>query len=501
MNKSKHIINPLKWSSVLLLAVIMAGCGDGDPILGGGGAGTSGTLADVIKPRVAVTIPATTTPGPTAGPAANAAITATFTENMDPATIDATSFTVVDTTSGGTVVTGTVTYTDSSKTARFKPDSAFAPGDTYTATITGTGTAPVTDLTGNALAGNTAALPAASDYVWTFVPTATDVTAPTITLTYPADGDIDVALNSSVNATFDKDMDAATIDTSSFTLEPTASPGVLEAGVVTYDAETGVATFNPAANLAASTQYTATVTAAATDLAGVALGAGIVANPWSFTTGTVLAPGAITLGSAATFGIMATAAITSTGDSIINGDVSLDPGTSMTGFPPAIVNGSIHINDTVSAQARTDLLKAYDEAKGLACTTTVTAALGSMYVYPTGIPPGVYCSGSSMLVDVGAPIVLDAGGNANAVWVFQVGSSMTSNADVTLTGGAQARNVFWVPTEDATIGSGTTFSGTIVSGRDVTAITGATINGRILAGAITAGTIALQTTVVNVPAP
>jgi phospholipase A1 len=53
---------------------------------------------------------------------------------------------------------------------------------------------------------------------------------------------------------------------------------------------------------------------------------------------------------------MATSAITSTGNSVINGDVSLNPGTSMTGFPPAVVNGAIHINDTVSVQARNDLL-------------------------------------------------------------------------------------------------------------------------------------------------
>lgn len=499
MNKFKRLINPLKWSSALLLIVIATGCGNGDPILGGGGAGTPGSLADVIKPRVTVTIPATTDPGPTAGPAANAAITATFSESMTPTTIDTTSFTVVDTTAGGLAVSGSVTYIDSSNTVRFKPDFAFASGDTYTATIAGTGAAPVTDLAGNALAGNTAALPAASDYVWSFIPGAADVTAPTITLTFPADGDIDVALNSSVNATFDEAMDAATIDTTSFTLEPTASPGAFEIGVVTYDTLNNIATFNPSSNLAASTQYTATVTTAATDLAGNALAAGIVVNPWSFTTGTGLAPDAIALGSAASFGIMATSAITSTGNSIINGDVSLDPGTSMTGFPPAIVNGSIHINDTVSAQARADLLKAYDDAKALPPGTTISAGADLGALYPAGIPPGTYTSGSTMLVST--PLVLDAGGNTNAVWVFQIGSSLTTSADVSLLNGAQAKNVFWVPTEDATIGVGTTFSGTIVSGRDVTAKTGTTINGRILAGATTAGTIALDATIVNVPAP
>jgi hypothetical protein len=102
---------------------------------------------------------------------------------------------------------------------------------------------------------------------------------------------------------------------------------------------------------------------------------------------------------------------------------------------------------------------------------------------------------------VSTELVLDAGGNADAVWVFQIGSSLTTGANVSMTNGAQAKNIFWVPTEDATIGVGTIFHGTIISGRDVTAITGATVNGRILAGAITAGTIALQTATVNVPLP
>jgi hypothetical protein len=309
-----------------------------------------------------------------------------------------------------------------------------------------------------------------------------------------------VALNASVNATFDEAMDPATISATTFTLATSAVPAVPVTGVVTYDAVNNIATFTPSSNLAASTSYTATVTTGATDLAANALGAGIVPNPWSFTTGTGLAPGAIALGSASTFGLMATSAITCVPTCIINGDVSLDPGTSMTG--PPVVNGSIHINDTVSAQARVDLLNAYNSAKGLPPGTTISAGadLGSGGLYPAGIPPGTYTSGSTMLVST--PLVLDAGGNANAVWVFQIGSSLTTSANVTLANGAQAKNVFWVPTADATIGVGTTFEGTIVAGRDVTAVSGSTVNGRILAGAITAGTIALQSgTTVNVPAP
>ncbi|OIR05619.1 hypothetical protein GALL_123630 [mine drainage metagenome] len=498
MKRIDSITKPLVGFVALLLTVLAAGCGGGSsPILGGGGAGLPGTLVDKTRPTVTLTVPAN------AGSlAANSAITATFSKDMAPATVTApATFTVKETVSGTNVPGATVTYSVGGKTATFKPTAALTPTLGYTATIT----TAATDLAGNALAGNQAPLPAASDYVWSFTAIAADVTAPTITLTSPANLATAVPLNSAVNATFSKAMDQATLSTTTFTLATSAVPAVSVLGAVTYDSVNNIAIFTPSSNLVASTTYTATVTNGAKDLAGNALvvpAAASPANPWTFTTGTGLAPGAVALGSASTFGIMATAAVTAASASIINGDVSLDPGTSMTGFPPAIVNGSIHINDTVSAQARADLLSSYNNAKGLACATTVGSAdLGGLYVYPTGIPPGVYCSGSTMLV--GTHIVLDAGGNANAVWVFQVGSSLTTGADVTLMNGAQAKNVFWVPTLDATIGSGTIFNGTIVSGRDATSAGSATIYGRILAGAIYAGTIALNgpPSTVNVPAP
>lgn len=389
-----------------------------------------------------------------------------------------------------------------SRTATFTPTAALAAGTAYTATIT----TVATDMAGNALAGNQAALPAASNYVWTFTTAAiADTTPPTVTLENPANLATGVAINSAVNATFSEAMDLLTINMATFTVQASGPPlGPVLAGSVAYDPLTNIATFTPSGNLAANTQYTATVTTGAKDLAGNALAAGAVPNPWTFTTGTGLAPGAIALGSASTFGIMATSAITNTGPSVINGDVSLNPGTSMTGFPPGVVNGTIHTNDTVSAQAKADLLVAYNTAKTLPPGTTIAGGADLGALYPLGIPPGTYTSGSTMLVST--PLVLDAGGNANAVWVFQIGSSLTTNTgapggNVTLANGAQAKNVFWVPTASATIGVGTTFSGTIIAGVSATGQTGAIINGRILAGAIGAGTIALDNNTVNVPAP
>lgn len=492
MNINIRICKLLAIPTGLLLVVLATGCRGGDPILGGAG-GTQAAALDIVRPRVTLTQPVTTTPGPTLVAPSNAAITATFSEAMTPVTGSA--FTVTSAGPGANPA-GTVTYSAGSRTAIFTPTAALTVGTVYTATVS----VAATDLAGNQLAGNQAALPAASNYVWTFTASAPDVTAPTVTLANPANLAIGVAINSTVNATFSKKMDPSTLTTTTFTLQPTGPPlSALVLGVVAYNVQTSTATFTPSAPLATNTQYTATVTVSAKDTAGNALAAGLVPNPWTFTTGTVSAPAAVALGSAGAFGIMATSAITNTGAAtIINGDVSLEPGTSC-GLLPVQVNGTIHINDTVSHQARADLLVAYNFAKNLPPGTTISGGADLGALYPLGIPPGTYTSGSTMLVST--PLSLDAGGNANATWVFQIGSSLTTTASVSLANGAQAKNVFWVPTLDGTVGVGSIFYGNIVSGRDVTVKTGAVINGRILAGATLAGTIALDTNTVNVPAP
>ena len=456
---------------------------------------TTGAGEDLIRPLVTLTTPATTTPGPTTLVPTNTIITAAFSKPMNPATINPASFTVT-TPAPGVNPIGIVSYAGSSQTAVFTPAAPLVADTTYTATIT----TAVADLAGNQLGGNQAPLPAASSYVWTFTTAAVVTVPPKVTLTSPANLATQVVLNSSVNATFNEAMNPLTLSTATFKLQAGGTPlGAPLAGTVTYDPVAFVATFTPSSNLAPNTTYTATL-AGATDLTGDALVTGPAPNPWTFTTGSSgVAPGAVNLGTAGTYGIMATSAITSTGATIINGDVALDPGTSMTGFPPGVVNGSIHENDTASAKARIDLLAAYTYAKTLPPGTTILGGADLGAKYPGGIPAGTYTSGSTMLV--ATPLTLDAGGNVNAVWVFQIGSSLTTTASVTLANGAQAKNVFWVPTLDATVGVGTIFYGTIVSGRSVSGVTGATINGRILAGATLAGTIALEGNTVNVPAP
>lgn len=439
---------------------------------------TTGTTSDATLPTVINTINAN---GATAVPI-NTKAGATFSKAMDSTTITTTTFTLKQ---GLTTVPGTVAY--SGLNAVFTPASNLLPNTLYTATIT-TGAKDLT-APGNALA---------SDYEWSWTTAATtDLTPPKVIVENPADLATGVAINSVVRATFDKAMDPLTINTLNVTLK---AGTVSVNGQVTYDALSKVATFKPASDLLANTKYTATVTTGAKDLAGNALASGLVPNPWTFITnaGTVPAAAAVPLGSAGTFGLMATAAITSTGGSVINGDVSLEPGSSMSGFPPATVTGAIHVNDSVSTQARADLLVAYNFAKNLPPGTTITAGADLGALKPGGVlPPGTYTSGSTMLVST--PLTLN--GTATDVWIFQIGSSLTTTANVILGPNVLAKNVYWVPTFDATIGVGSIFEGTIVSGRDVTAKTNSVVNGRILAGATTAGTIALDATTVNVPAP
>jgi hypothetical protein len=190
---------------------------------------------------------------------------------------------------------------------------------------------------------------------------------------------------------------------------------------------------------------------------------------------------------------------------MINGDVGLNPGSSQ-GIPPVQVNGVIHVVDQPAIDAQTDLTAAYNFAWAQGVDVTMIPGDDQGAAYPLGMAPGVYWSASTMLINT--PLTLDAGGNVDAVWIFQIGSSLTTfvggtpatGGNVLLTGGAQAKNVFFVPFAAATIGAGTTFNGSILAGGDVTGQTLATINGRILAGESGAGAIVLDGNTVNVPA-
>jgi len=192
------------------------------------------------------------------------------------------------------------------------------------------------------------------------------------------------------------------------------------------------------------------------------------------------APAAPSLGRARTFAVLGGSTVTNTGATRITGDVGLSsPGASVTGFPPGtIVRGTQHVGDPAANAAQRDAQAAYAALAGKACNTPLTGQdLGGKT-----LSPGVYCFTSS--AQVTGQLVLDARGDRNGIWVFQIASTLTTapNAAVVMRGG-QAGNVFWQVGSAATLGTGTTFTGTILAYSSITMNTGASLSGRALARA------------------
>jgi hypothetical protein len=189
------------------------------------------------------------------------------------------------------------------------------------------------------------------------------------------------------------------------------------------------------------------------------------------------------LGNASGFAVLAGTTVTNTGPSTVNGDLGLSPGTSVTGFPPGTVNGTQHVGDAAAAAAQTDLTTAYNNAAGQAPTTSGLSAIGG----GPALTPGVYNAASSL--GVTGTVTLDGQGDPNAVFIFQIGSTLTtaSGSAISLTNGAQACNVFWQVGSSATLGTGSGFAGSILALTSITVTTGNTIVGRVLArnGAVT----------------
>jgi hypothetical protein len=187
------------------------------------------------------------------------------------------------------------------------------------------------------------------------------------------------------------------------------------------------------------------------------------------------------LGTTSGFSTLAGTTITNTGPTILNGDLGLSPGTSVTGFPPGTVNGTQHITDGVAAAAQTDLTTLYTCLAAQPCGTVIgTADQAGVTLTSAGIGAvNVYCSGSSILNSG----VLTLSGDATSVFIFQAGSTLTLNpsASIVLTGGATAANVFWQVGSSATLGTSSVFKGTIAAFSSITMNTGATMVGRALA--------------------
>lgn len=190
------------------------------------------------------------------------------------------------------------------------------------------------------------------------------------------------------------------------------------------------------------------------------------------------------LGSAASFVVLAGSMVTNTGSGTFIGNVGVSPGTSVTGFPPGtVINGTIYSGGAVPEQAQIDANLAYVDLAGQACDVDLTSQdLGGMT-----LEPGVYCFNSS--AQLTGNLVLDAVGDPLAVWVFQMGSTLTtaSASTVSVINNGQAVNVYWKVGSSATLGAGTQFGGNILADQSITLDTGAGLIGRALAlhGAVT----------------
>jgi hypothetical protein len=314
-----------------------------------------------------------------------------------------------------------------------------------------------------------------------------DTVAPTVSSTNPANGATGVAV---ITATFSEAMNASTISTSTFAV---SGPGVTPVvGTVSYNASTYIATFTPTSALTPSTAYAATITTGTRDVAGNALANNRV---WNFTTSAAPSnQGAVALGSAGAFVILAGSTVTNSGATNLTGDMGVSPGTAVTGFPPGTLTGTQHKGNPTSAVAMTDLTTAYNDAAGRTLApVTVAGNLGGLT-----LPPGLYKSTSSLSISSG-DLTLDAQGDANAVFIFQMASTLTttSGRKVILSGGAKSSNVFWQVGSSATLGTTTVFKGTIMANQSITLNTGVNLNGRALAriGAITmaANTVVMPT--------
>lgn len=394
--------------------------------------------------------------------AINKIITADFSEEMDPTSFTNTSFKLKE---GANEINGIISVNKSKFS--FNPDVNLLSNTIYNVEFT----TAVKSKKG---------IPLQNISTWQFTTGANQ--APEIISTLPLDGSTNVDFNQVISATFDQVMDPLSFNNSSFFVNNGTSNIT---GQISYNGST--ISFTPDVSLSASTTYKASLTTEVKNISGLS-----IANlfEWTFSTNST----GVNLNSAENFGILAGVGITNAaGFSTINNlNVGIYPGvrSSIVGFPPAVVNnGSIFASDdpipagvaAMLEQAKLDLVNAYLFAKDaqLPAPVTVAGDQGGKT-----LNPGIYKSTSTLLIQSG-DLTLDAQGDPNAVWIFQIASDFTTiggaGGNVILAGGAQAKNIYWQTGSSATLGNSTIFKGNILALTSITMNSGAVAEGRMLA--------------------
>ncbi|WP_204059058.1 DUF4082 domain-containing protein [Microbispora corallina] len=215
------------------------------------------------------------------------------------------------------------------------------------------------------------------------------------------------------------------------------------------------------------------------------------------TPGQAVAAPSLSLGRAASYAVLASVSVTNTDSTQVTGNLGVSPGTSLSGFPPGTVSGSVHVGDTAAANARADAVAARNQIIGLSSTASIGPELGE-----TTRTPGVYESTTDDF-SINGTLTLDAQSDPDAVFVFRASTlTVGRSSNIALVGGAQEDNVYWQLDDTVSLGMYPTFRGNVLASGDISVGPVSAVYGRMfsLGGTVAiTGTTSIPATRITVP--